>query len=133
MITIVPTYLFIWRKWTFGYFREKNSPSFKRTHLYWDTFTKLSLSNIMKHIESDVEWQISIQGIHLNAFGNYFLKREGRFKWHQHRLTDIFYSISIDWYILLTLEVNKTYKSVKATFSVHKLIPQKSLTDYLIH
>ncbi len=27
-----------------------------------------------------VERQISIQGIHLNAFGNYFWKREGSFK-----------------------------------------------------
>ncbi len=32
--------------------------------------TKLSLSNIMKHGESDVKWQISIQGIHLSAFWN---------------------------------------------------------------
>ncbi len=32
-------------------------------------FTKLSLSNLMKHGKSDVEWQISIQGIHLSAFG----------------------------------------------------------------
>ncbi len=30
----------------------------------------------MKHGESDVERQISIQGIHLSAFWNYFWKRE---------------------------------------------------------
>ncbi len=47
---------------------RKNSPSIKRTHLLLDTFTKLSLSNIMKHGESDVERQISIQGIHLSVF-----------------------------------------------------------------
>ncbi len=57
-------------------FTRKNSPNFKRTHLYWHTFTKLSLSNIMKHGESDVEWQISIQGIHFSAFWNIFGKEE---------------------------------------------------------
>ncbi len=31
----------------------------------------------MKHGESDVERQISIQGIHLSTFRNYFLKRGG--------------------------------------------------------
>ncbi len=31
----------------------------------------------MKQGESDVEQQISIQGIHLSAFWNYFCKREG--------------------------------------------------------
>ncbi len=34
----------------------------------------------MKHGESDVEQQISIQGIHLSAFWNYFWKREESFK-----------------------------------------------------
>ncbi len=34
----------------------------------------------MRYSESDVEQQISIQGIHLSAFGNYFWKREGSFK-----------------------------------------------------
>ncbi len=43
-------------------------------------FRTLSLSNIIKHGESDVERQNSIQGIHLSAFCNYFWKREGRFK-----------------------------------------------------
>ncbi len=33
----------------------------------------------MKHGGSDVEWQISIQGIYLSAFWNYFWKREGSF------------------------------------------------------
>ncbi len=33
----------------------------------------------MKHCESDVEQQISIQGIHLNAFWIYIWKREGSF------------------------------------------------------
>ncbi len=33
----------------------------------------------MKHGESNVEWQISIQGIHTSAFCNYFWKREGNF------------------------------------------------------
>ncbi len=40
---------------------------------------KLSLFNIMKHGESGVEWQISIQGIHLSAYWNYVWKREGSF------------------------------------------------------
>ncbi len=35
----------------------------------------------MKHCESDVERQISIQGIHLSALWNYFWKREGSFKY----------------------------------------------------
>ncbi len=55
-----------------------------RTHLQWDNFTKLSLSNIMRYGESDVEWQISIQGVHLNSFWNYFWKREGSFKLNIH-------------------------------------------------
>ncbi len=33
----------------------------------------------MKHGQSDVEQQIGIQGIHLNAFWNYFWKRERSF------------------------------------------------------
>ncbi len=33
----------------------------------------------MKYSESDVERQISVQGIHLSAFGNYFWQREGSF------------------------------------------------------
>ncbi len=34
----------------------------------------------MKHGESRVERQISIQGIHLSVFWNYILKIEGSFK-----------------------------------------------------
>ncbi len=34
----------------------------------------------MKHGESDVKRQISIQGSHLSAFWNYFWKIEGSFK-----------------------------------------------------
>ncbi len=34
----------------------------------------------MKHGESDVEQQISIQGVHLSAVRNSFWKREGSFK-----------------------------------------------------
>ncbi len=34
----------------------------------------------MEHGESDVERQISIQGIHLSVLWNYFWKREGSFK-----------------------------------------------------
>ncbi len=40
---------------------------------------KLSLSNIMKHGENDVERQISIQGIHLSAFWNNVWGKEGHF------------------------------------------------------
>ncbi len=42
-------------------------------------FTKLSLSNILKHGESDVERQIIIQCMHLTVFFNYVWKREGSF------------------------------------------------------
>ncbi len=42
-------------------------------------FTKLSLSNVIKNGECDVERQISIQGMHLSAFRNYFWKRDGCF------------------------------------------------------
>ncbi len=41
-----------------------------------ETLTKLSVPNITKHGESDVELQIRRQGIHLSAFWNNFLKRE---------------------------------------------------------
>ncbi len=62
------------------YFRKKNLPQFQENSFVMRHFTKLSLSDIMKHGESDAERQISIQGIHLSAFWNYLLKREGSFK-----------------------------------------------------
>ncbi len=43
----------------------------------------------MEHCESDVERQISIQGIHLSAFWNYFWKREGSFTHHAYHLQSI--------------------------------------------
>ncbi len=66
-----------------GYFT--NSTTFKRTHYKWDTFTKLSLSNIMKRGECDVEWQISIQSIHLSAFGFMFGKEKEALSCITHR------------------------------------------------
>ncbi len=62
------------------YFHYKMSPLFKNSFVSNETFTKLALSNIMKHGESDVEWQISKQGIHLSVFWNYLWKGEGSFK-----------------------------------------------------
>ncbi len=44
------------------------------------TFTKLFLSNIINHGESDVQWQISIQGGYLSVLGGYFMKKEESFK-----------------------------------------------------
>ncbi len=41
----------------------------------------------MKHVDSDVERQISIQGIHLSAFWNYIWKREGSFN-YMHKYTE---------------------------------------------
>ncbi len=65
-----------WRKWTFmgpcapfwNIFGRKNSPHINIPTLtliqWWETFTKLFLSNIMIYDKSDVEWhklQISLQ------------------------------------------------------------------------
>ncbi len=36
----------------------------------------------MKYDKSDVEWYISIQGMHLSAFGDGLWKREGSLKHH---------------------------------------------------
>ncbi len=62
MITIFPTYLFILRKqnlwdpvFPFGIFSQEKLPQFSRELIYNDTFTKLSLFNIMKHGESDLD------------------------------------------------------------------------------
>ncbi len=109
MITISPTYLFIWKNeilwvsvWPAGVFSWAKTPLSlhftqympmsphdigHKTDLgyppdvrkWWDTFTPLFLSNIINHGESDVQWQINIQCIHLSALWNYFLKREGSF------------------------------------------------------
>ncbi len=42
---------------SFGVFSQKLSLISREFICNVDTFTKLSLSNIMKHCESDVEWQ----------------------------------------------------------------------------
>ncbi len=60
------------------YFREKKLPQFQKNPVVMRQIcnkTKLSLSNIMKHGESDVERQISIQSIYiyLSAFLELFL------------------------------------------------------------
>ncbi len=52
----------------FGVFSQEKTPPISRELICNDTFAKLSLSNIMKHGESDVKRQISIQDIHLSAF-----------------------------------------------------------------
>ncbi len=59
------------------YFHQKKLPRFQGNLFvmrYFYKITKSSLSNIMKHGEHDVEWQISIQSIRLGAFLNYFLE-----------------------------------------------------------
>ncbi len=57
------------------YFHEKKLPQFQK-----NSFVMKLLQNypfpIYIHGENDVEFQISIQGIHLSAFGNYFWKKE---------------------------------------------------------
>ncbi len=61
----------------FGIFSWEIIPPVSRELLCtYNTFTKLSLSNIMIHGESDVERQISIQGMHLSDFNNYFWKEK---------------------------------------------------------
>ncbi len=60
-------------------FVRKNSVKVSHYKCVLLKLTKLSLSNIMKHGESDVEQQISVQGIHTSALWNYFWKREGNF------------------------------------------------------
>ncbi len=71
MITISPTYLFIWKIGTFvgpslctllEYFLKKKLLSDRHFYLGWEIFTELFLSNIMKYGENDIEWQTSIQG-----------------------------------------------------------------------
>ncbi len=57
-----------------GILMRTNTPITRELICSLDSFTKLSLSNIMKHGESDAEWQISIQGKHLSAFGIRFGK-----------------------------------------------------------
>ncbi len=47
---------------------------------WWESFTKLFLSNIINHGESDEQWQISIIGSHLSVFWDTFMKREESFK-----------------------------------------------------
>ncbi len=38
---------------------------------WWEIFTKLFLSNILNHCESDVQWQIDIECSHLSILGGY--------------------------------------------------------------
>ncbi len=44
----------------------------------------------MKHGESDVEWQISIQGMHLSASWNYVWKREESFNCYRSKTAKYF-------------------------------------------
>ncbi len=66
---ISPTYLFIWKQKNFyeslwallEYFLKKKLPSDRHSHLGWDSFTELFLSNIMEYGKNDIEWQTSIK------------------------------------------------------------------------
>ncbi len=62
------------------YFYKKTLPQLQENSFVMRHFYKLILAHIMKRGESDVERQISIQGIHLSAFWNYILKREVSYK-----------------------------------------------------
>ncbi len=61
MITISPTYFFIWNFFTFvglcapfwSIFLRKNSPPDRRSHLEWEHITELFLSSIMKYSKND--------------------------------------------------------------------------------
>ncbi len=61
---------------SFGVFLQEKFPPVSRVLICNETLTKLSLSNIMKHGESDVERQISIQGILLNVLLKIFGKEK---------------------------------------------------------
>ncbi len=50
------------------------------SHLGWEGFTELFLSNIMKYGKNYVEWKTSIQGMSLSDFWDYLSKKEGSFK-----------------------------------------------------
>ncbi len=51
------------------------------SHLGWESFTELFLSNIMKYGKNYIEWQTSIHGMSLSDFwDDYLRKREGSFK-----------------------------------------------------
>ncbi len=63
------------------YFCKEKTPPASRELICNETLLQnLSLSNIMKHGESDVERQINIQGIHLSAFWNCFWKEKEALK-----------------------------------------------------
>ncbi len=62
------------------YFLEKDLPSDYRSHLWWEGFTDLFLSNIMKYGENDIEWKTSTQGMNVSDLWDYLRKREGSFK-----------------------------------------------------
>ncbi len=47
----------------------------------------------MKQGVNNVEWQISIQGLYMSAFRNYFWKREGSFKTQTINMTQWFFGM----------------------------------------
>ncbi len=63
-----------------GVFSQENiPPSFKRTYLGWDHFTKLLLSNNhdnMKYGKNDKEWLASIPSISLSDLGDIWGKEK---------------------------------------------------------
>ncbi len=62
-----------------GVFLGEKTPPYLHSHLGWENFTGLFLSNTMKYGENDIEWQTIIQGMSLNDFGDYLRKTEGSF------------------------------------------------------
>ncbi len=57
------------------FLKKKNSSRFRRTHNE-TLLQNYYLYYLMKHGESDVQWHICIQGIHLSAFGSIFGKEK---------------------------------------------------------
>ncbi len=63
------------------YFLKKKLSLDRHSHLGWESFTELFLSNIMKYGKNDIEWQISIQSTSLSDLWD-LRNREGSFNSH---------------------------------------------------
>ncbi len=80
-----------------GVFLENELHPDRHSHLGWENFTELFLSNIMEYGKNYIEWQTSIQGMSLSDFWNYLKKWEWSFKLYselrtQNDLFDLIHS-----------------------------------------
>ncbi len=89
------------------YFLKKNLPSDRHSHLGWERFTKLFLSNIVKYGKNDIEWQTSIQGMRLSDLGDSLRKRKGIVKYKAKDRMNIYYGVVVDYYVRCW-EINTT-------------------------